>query len=267
MRFVAVGDSFTEGVGDERPDGSVRGWADLVAAHLSQDQDVEYANLAIRGRLLTSIATTQLDQALAMDPPPTFMTFNGGGNDMLRSGFSVPALTALTHRSIHEILANGIELVVLTSPDPTEYLPMGKVVRGRARELTEAITELVQGLPLTYVNTFADQELRDGAGYWPGDRLHLGPHGHRRVADLVLQALGHPVEPYTLPADHPVAPAGDHSDVTLAETGRRAVAARLSTEMQYYREHVVPWIERRLLGRSSGDAVTAKQPFWGPVPG
>lgn len=35
IRYVAIGDSFTEGVGDERPDGSVRGWADLVAQGLA----------------------------------------------------------------------------------------------------------------------------------------------------------------------------------------------------------------------------------------
>ena len=50
--FVAIGDSFTEGVGDELPDGSVRGWADFLAAGLatSQGEPVRYANLAIRGR-------------------------------------------------------------------------------------------------------------------------------------------------------------------------------------------------------------------------
>nr|BFE73131.1 hypothetical protein GCM10020092_064320 [Actinoplanes digitatis] len=57
MRYVAIGDSFTEGMGDELPDGSVRGWADLVAAGLAAELtgEVSYANLAIRGRLLEPI--------------------------------------------------------------------------------------------------------------------------------------------------------------------------------------------------------------------
>ena len=88
MRYVAIGDSFTEGLGDELPDGSVRGWADRVAAGLAvaSGAPVEYANLAIRGRLLEPIVTEQLDAALSLTPPPTLMTLNGGGNDMMRPG-------------------------------------------------------------------------------------------------------------------------------------------------------------------------------------
>ena len=48
--YVAIGDSFTEGVGDELPDGRVRGWADQVALGLAlaSPEPVTYANLAIR---------------------------------------------------------------------------------------------------------------------------------------------------------------------------------------------------------------------------
>ena len=79
IRYIAIGDSFTEGVGDEQPDGSVRGWADLVAQGLANatGQPVQYANLAIRGRLLAPIIEEQLEPALALRP--TLITFNGGG--------------------------------------------------------------------------------------------------------------------------------------------------------------------------------------------
>lgn len=85
MRFAAIGDSFTEGVGDEREDGSARGWADLVAAGLAQSltEPVDYANVAIRGRLIAPIVEDQLEAVLALDPQPTLVTFNGGGNDMM----------------------------------------------------------------------------------------------------------------------------------------------------------------------------------------
>ena len=80
MRYVAVGDSFTEGLGDDLPDGSVRGWADLVAAGLADAEpgQVQYANLAIRGRLLDPIVNEQLEAALALSPAPTLVTLNGG---------------------------------------------------------------------------------------------------------------------------------------------------------------------------------------------
>lgn len=109
VRYVAIGDSFTEGVGDE-PDGvNPRGWADLVAAGLAVEHgDVEYANLAIRGRLLEPIATEQVDAALSMDPLPTLMTFNGGGNDMLRPGSDLPALIALTRTAVRRCRDAGV---------------------------------------------------------------------------------------------------------------------------------------------------------------
>ena len=84
VRYVAIGDSFTEGVGDDLPDGRVRGWADLVAQGWADasGEAIEYANLAIRGKLIWPIVEQQLEPALALKP--THLSFNGGGNDMLR---------------------------------------------------------------------------------------------------------------------------------------------------------------------------------------
>ncbi|MBN9188474.1 MAG: SGNH/GDSL hydrolase family protein, partial [Microbacterium sp.] len=89
VRFVAIGDSFTEGVGDELPDGRVRGWADLVAQGWADaaGEPIEYANLAIRGKLIQPIVDEQLEPALALKP--THLSFNGGGNVMLRPRTSV----------------------------------------------------------------------------------------------------------------------------------------------------------------------------------
>lgn len=84
VRYVAIGDSFTEGVGDEPAPGVVRGWADLVAQGWADatGDPIEYANLAIRSKLAWPIIHEQLEPALALKP--THLSFNGGGNDMLR---------------------------------------------------------------------------------------------------------------------------------------------------------------------------------------
>ena len=89
VRFVAIGDSFTEGVGDELADGTVRGWADLVAQGWANSlgHTIEYANFAIRGKLIQPIVEQQLEPALALKP--THLSFNGGGNDMLRPRSSI----------------------------------------------------------------------------------------------------------------------------------------------------------------------------------
>jgi lysophospholipase L1-like esterase len=58
-RYVALGDSFTEGIGDPEPEsvGGNRGWADRLAEVLSDGQpDFSYANLAVRGKILSQIS-------------------------------------------------------------------------------------------------------------------------------------------------------------------------------------------------------------------
>ncbi|WP_433273678.1 SGNH/GDSL hydrolase family protein [Actinosynnema sp. CS-041913] len=246
MRYVAIGDSFTEGVGDELPDGTTRGWADLVAEGLAAGlgEPVRYANLAIRGRLLAPIVTEQLDAALSLSPLPTLITLNGGGNDMMRTGVDTTRLVELTEHAVRRCAAAGVRLVLLSGANPADRLPFGRTIHRRGEALTRAITVLAARHDLLLVDMFNDTEIRK-PGYWSPDRLHLGPAGHRRVASHVLSALGHPTE-----ADEVVHP---------------PTTRRLLTEARYYREHVLPWLTRRLRGRSSGDNRTGKHLTWTTV--
>ncbi len=241
---MAIGDSFTEGVGDPRPDGTMRGWADLVAIGLaSAHGDVEYANLAIRGRLLEPIATEQCDAALALDPLPDVMTFNGSGNDMMRTGWDDARIEALTRRVVDRTAEAGVSLVILSGPDPTERLPRGRMFSERADVLMSLIDVIAEEhAHVTFVDNYRDPEMRRAA-YWDQDRLHLNPLGHSRVAARVLAAMG-------VESDLPVAPAGDPRRPGVVE------------EARYVGRYVLPWIGRRLTGRSSGDGRTPKHPGW-----
>jgi lysophospholipase L1-like esterase len=90
--FVAIGDSFTEGLNDPAPGGGFRGWADLVAGALAARQpEFRYANLAIRGKLVTQVVTEQLPRALEL--APDLVSLAAGGNDILR-GDDVDELAA-----------------------------------------------------------------------------------------------------------------------------------------------------------------------------
>jgi lysophospholipase L1-like esterase len=247
VRYVAIGDSFTEGLGDTLPDGTERGWADLVAAGLAEAcGGIEYANLAIRGRLLEPIVTEQLDTALALSPAPTLLSLNGGGNDMMRAGGDVRRLVDLTDTALRRCTDAGVKVILLSGADPSDRLPFGSVVRRRAEQLTEAVAAFADRYDIVFVDCFHDLEIRR-AGYWSADRLHLNASGHRRVAGLVLTALGHATEAHAI--DPGPAP------------GRGLLA-----EARYYREHVLPWVSRRLHGRSSGDERTGKYVDWTPIP-
>lgn len=231
--FVAIGDSFTEGVGDELPDGSVRGWADFVAAGLAtaQGRPVRYANLAIRGRKLGGILSEQLDAAIALAPDA--ISLNGGGNDILRPRVSIDEVGAALADAAHRIAAAGIRPILLSGGNPSEVMPIGAVFQRRGDALARAVESRVADLDAPYVDNWSDPELRSPR-FWSQDRLHLNAAGHAHAATNVLRALGVDAPPHWR----------DLTALSTAE-GRRTAT--------YYREFVVPWIGRRLTGRSSGD--------------
>ncbi|NNH02926.1 SGNH/GDSL hydrolase family protein [Microbacterium ulmi] len=242
MRYVAIGDSFTEGVGDELPDGRVRGWADLVAQGWADatGETIEYANLAIRGKLVWPIVEQQLEPALALGP--THLSFNGGGNDMLRPRTSLAHVVEAFDRVIARCDEEGVQLILLSGANPAQ-IPLSSVVQRRGDLLSAGVVARIADRPdILRALNWPDRELST-PGYWSEDRLHMNARGHHRVAARVLSSLG--LEP----------PAAWWSLPPIADAARPRGAA-------YYRDHVGPWVRRRLTGTSSGDDRVAKHPDW-----
>ncbi len=239
--FIAIGDSFTEGVGDDLPDGRQRGWADFVALGLAQatTEPVRYANLAIRGRKLGPILSEQLEPAIAQHPQ--LVSLNGGGNDIMRPRVTIESVARQLIDAADRVAASGSRMMLLSGANPSRHLPMGGLLRKRGDELAVAVRDLLPRDGVLFVDNWADESLED-LRYWSADRLHLNALGHARVASNVLTALDVPV-----PAEWGVA------DVEAAPAG---AASRRTAD--YYRRYVLPWIGRRLTGRSSGDGRTAK---------
>ncbi|ALJ20211.1 SGNH/GDSL hydrolase family protein [Microbacterium sp. No. 7] len=248
VRYVAIGDSFTEGVGDELPDGTVRGWADLVATGwaASRGAPVEYANLAVRGKLVWPIVREQLEAALALRP--THLSFNGGGNDMLRPRTTVPHIAAAFSHVLRRCDEEGVRLILLSGANPSAQLPLGGLVQRRGDALSEAVAARIVGRDdVVRAFNWPDTEL-SRPDHWSQDRLHMNARGHHRVAARVLEALGER------------APDGWWSLPDVPES------ARLSGR-DYAREHLGPWVRRRLTGTSSGDGRPPKLPDWVRVAG
>jgi len=253
-RYVAIGDRFTEGVGDDLPNGSLRGWADLVAGMLSEDwvrhdpagASTGYANLAVRGKLLGQIIDEQLDPAI--DLRPDLVTFAGGGNDMLRPRSDVRSLLRLIDLATARLSDTGATVVLFTGPDPCDRLPLGQRIRLTGNQLAAGVRAVAARRGALLVDLWPISELRDPV-YWAGDRLHLGPAGHRQVAGRVLDAVGvqRPAD-WTDPAKSPIRP---------PRTARN--------ELDFYWEYVGPWVRRRLTGTSSGDRRPPKRPLLGPI--
>ncbi|MFC0029699.1 SGNH/GDSL hydrolase family protein [Micromonospora chaiyaphumensis] len=248
--FVAVGDSFTEGMDDAYPDGTYRGWADLVATRLAAEAgpDFGYANLAIRGRLFPNIVAEQVPAALAMKPD--LISFAAGGNDVLRRTFDPDAFVPRFDAVIGELRAGGADVVLFRFADVMARLPGQRLVAPRVTLLNRVVGEVAERHGAILVDLYADDTYLNPL-LWSTDRLHLSAAGHRRVAGQVLAALGVACdEEWLMVPAHP------------APTPWLAARA---ADLRWAGQHLAPWIKRRLTGRSSGDLVSAKRPVLGPI--
>ncbi len=247
--FVALGDSFTEGMDDLRPDGTYRGWADLVASRLAgQVPGFRYANLAVRGRLFGEVADEQLPLALAMRP--ALVSFAAGGNDALRRNFDPATIIPRLDRVVADLVDTGATVLLLTGPDGTFRLPARNMIQRRAGLLNDAIRATAARHGTLLADCWPDESFAD-VRLWSDDRLHLGEAGHRRVAAKVLNVLGLPAEPDWMATLPPATPAP-------------WLSARRD-DLRWVRQHFAPWVGRRLRGRSSGDATAAKRPELAPL--
>lgn len=249
VRYVAIGDSFTEGVGDvdrRRPNG-LRGWADRVAEGLGAvDPQAQYANLAIRGRLLIPILEEQLPAALALKP--NLVTFYGGGNDIMRPNVDIDQLMTHVDEAFATLRGEGIEVLTVTGLDVQGQGPFART-RGRTATYNELLRGIAEDHGVHIIdywrwNDFLDWRL------WADDRLHMNDLGHERFASRVLAQLGLP---------------GVVTESVLPPEVQLTAREKVEQEARWVREFALPWIGRRLRGTSSGDGVTPKYLQWVPA--
>jgi lysophospholipase L1-like esterase len=243
-RFVALGDSFTEGVGDDDPSlpNGVRGWADRVAEQLMlADTSWGYANLAVRGKKAGQVLDEQLDAALALQP--TLVSLYAGGNDILRPAVDIDELMAGYDDGVARLAASGARVLLFTGFDAGKSAVFGRT-RGRTAIYNEWVREIADKHGTLLLDYWRLREFQDWR-YWAEDRLHMSPAGHTLMAKRVLEVLQ--AEDVI---DAPQLPG-------LETLSRRAAFA---ADAQWVRRHLVPWVGRRLRRVSSGDSLAAKYP-------
>lgn len=256
--FVALGDSFTEGMDDPYPDArGYRGWADRLAEMLAlRDPEFRYANLAVRGRLLGQIADEQVPAAIAMRPD--LVSIAAGGNDLLRPGGDPDSLAARFDAAVVQLQDAGCRVLMFTGFDPCVF-PVIRLVRGKAAAYNMHLRAIADARGCDLVDMWSMRVLCDQRA-WSRDRLHLTPEAHHRVALRAAEVLGLAVTedwraPFPEPAPSLISGAG----------GRRAWLAARRADAEWARTYAVPWIRRRIRGTSSGDGLLAKRPELLPV--
>ncbi|TLM75415.1 SGNH/GDSL hydrolase family protein [Pseudarthrobacter sp. NamB4] len=249
-RFVALGDSYTEGVGDPEPRslGGLRGWADRVAEELSGSQpDFAYANLAVRGMLLQQILDRQLDSALALRPD--LVAMSGGGNDIIFRRGDPDKLADKMDQAVQVLAGTGAAVLLFAGPD-WGNTPVFSKIRGRAAVYNEHLHAIGARRHAIMVDLWCLPELQH-ALMWDPDRLHLSPLGHHSVAVATLNALG---------VDHPLQPLQPRP---LPAHGWKHARAE---DLVWARQYFVPWVLKRLRPHPvNEEALVAKRPQPSPV--
>ena len=194
-RYVAIGDSLSEGLGDPLPGGDLRGWAVLLAEHLRQaSPDMSFTNLAVRGYRARDAIGRELPEAIALQPD--LITLFIGGNDVLLT----PRLDrARFADELDQLLAPfadpSVAVVLSTLPDLAAVSPLPPPLRGKLRRRVETVNEVIRQAAHRYdtvlLDAWAEPRIR-GHAMWSFDRIHPSAAGHRLIAASVAELLGVP---------------------------------------------------------------------------
>jgi lysophospholipase L1-like esterase len=247
-RFVALGDSFTEGVGDPEPrsPGGLRGWADRVAEELSVGhEDFAYANLAVRGLLLEQILDQQTGPAMALKPD--LIALSGGGNDLVFRGTDPDKLAAKLDAAVELLSSTGATMVLFTGPD-WGGTPMIGRNRAKVAIFNENIRTIAHRHDAVIADLWALRALTDPR-MWDPDRLHFSPLGYHTIAMMVLDTLNvrhtlHPLRPKDLP-----------------DSSWRHARAE---DLVWARKYLFPWVLQRIRHETE-EELQGKRPVAGPV--
>ncbi|MFK3679420.1 GDSL-type esterase/lipase family protein [Microbacterium sp. NPDC090218] len=234
-RFIALGDSLTEGLCDPAPDGALRGWADRLALLLAAQGGLHYANLAIRSKRVRDVTGVQLERALQLRPDLVSILI--GANDLVKHRVDVPALAAELEGTVVRLRETGADVLLVTP-----FLP-GRTAAAIYTRRFAAFATALAGIAARTGAILIDTDLHPSLGErpnWGEDLVHLSSRGHRFLAYRAAEMLG-----------VPDADALGALDAALHE--HEPIGAGV-----WWRRHALPWVWRRLHGRAAGDGRSAK---------
>jgi lysophospholipase L1-like esterase len=250
LRYVALGDSQTEGLWDGDDTSGVKGFADRLAERLEETHPgVLYANLAVRGRRIRDVLDNQLPAAVAMRPD--LITSCIGMNDVTRPGKTFAnALEDID--LLHDRLAEtGATIVTTTFPDLEQILPVGRVLRARVLQMNAVIRAAAARHGFRLVDLYEAKSMTD-PDIWSPDRVHGSPEGHARFAAAAAEALELPGSNHDWATSH-------------TEVVRPGFRSRMYSQALWTQNLLMPWIWRHVRGLSSGNGRDPKRPRLEPM--
>lgn len=248
-RYVALGDSSTEGIDDPDGAGGYRGWSQRLAERINAAQGggFLYANLATRGLTTAQVRARQLEAAL--DLRPDLATVFCGTNDVTAARFDAAAVAADIATMQHALVERGATVLSFTLPDLTPLMPLARFIAPRIAALNQALAAASHASGAILVD-FAAHPVATDRRLWSEDRIHANAAGHARIAEALARALGLPGSNDAWQAPLP----------KLTLTHGQWWAA----EVRWARRHLLPWIWLGVRGRSSADGRGPKRPTLAP---
>ena len=247
-RFIALGDSMTEGMQDVIVNGKYRGWADRVADVMAENyENFTYANLAVRGKLVGQVHREQVPVALGLvNGPSTVISFHAGANDVIRPKYD-PAKTIDTYNNaVDEIIKSGATLMLFCVLEDTgKRNKTAQIWQERFNVFNDNVRKKANSVGAILFDPNQDDFWKDSR-FIHEDRLHLNAEGHRRVAQAVLARLNLPHDPDWRKPLPPATP------LSMKE--------KTQVNLHWFGAYAVPWMIRRARRRSSGDGHIAKYP-------
>ena len=235
QRYVALGDSLTEGLCDPAPDGALRGWADRLALLLAARGGLHYANLAIRSKRVADVCGPQLQRALELRPDLVSVLI--GANDLVKHRTDVAALATRLEDAVSQLRGIGADVLLVTP-----FLPgrrAASIYTARFAAFATALAGIAARTGAILIDTDLHPSLQERPN-WGEDLVHLSSRGHRFLAYRAGEVLGVP-----------------HADALGVLDAALHEHETISTGL-WWRRHALPWVWRRLHGRAAGDGRVAK---------
>ena len=248
-RYVAIGDSQTEGLWDGDDSAGLTGFADRLAAMVdTHHPGLLYANLAVRGRRIADLIDEQLTPALQMRPD--LITVCIGMNDVTRPGRHFGRALDDLDTVYARLADSGATVVTTTFPDVSAILPVGRVIVSRVHRINDRIRTAADRHGFRLVDLYSAPSMRHH-DTWSPDRIHGSTKGHILFAEAAAEALGLPG------SSHDWAEAGT---VVEPSSGERGYA-----QLQWTKNMLLPWLWRQMRGKSEGDGRGPRRPRLAPV--
>ena len=196
LRFVGLGDSLTQGVGDPRPGragfaGQLDGWVSyFTSAVQASGQAVDVRNFALAGARIEHVVADQLPSALA--EPSDVVSCFVGINDLWIADLDLDEFGARFDSLFRDLSSHAPVVITATIHDVFAPFPVRAPLREKLNGNVAAMNEIIKNAVAHYglvLVDLADRPDMFTSAVRAVDRLHPNRYGHQLVAAEVVKQL------------------------------------------------------------------------------